>query len=86
MKALCLTWQTILIGIAYIWMACAGWQVVVNMHRPIYTSSASGLDPSSVIRVAEDLRGALEPVFFMYQVECKTESNYLEESWHAQHS
>ncbi len=43
-------------------------QVVVNMHRPIYTSSASGLDPSSVIRVSEDLRGALEPVFFMYQV------------------
>ena len=38
------------------------------MHRPIYTSSASGLDPSSVIRVSEDLRGALEPVFFMYQV------------------
>lgn len=45
-----------------------GLQVVVNMHRPIYTSSTSGLSQSSVMRVAQDLQGALEPIFFMYQV------------------
>lgn len=42
--------------------------VVVNMHRPIYTSSTVGVGPSSVIRVAEDLRAALEPIFMLYQV------------------
>ena len=42
--------------------------VVVNMHRPIYTSSSAGVGPTSVIRVAEDLRAALEPIFMLYQV------------------
>lgn len=42
--------------------------MVVNMHRPIYTSSTVGVGPSSVIRVAEDLRAALEPIFMLYQV------------------
>ena len=42
--------------------------VVINMHRPIYTSSTSGVGPSSVIRVAEDLRAALEPLLILYQV------------------
>ncbi|CAL8471735.1 g11277 [Coccomyxa elongata] len=43
--------------------------VVVNMHRPIYTSSTAGVGPTSVIRVAEDLRAALEPIFMLYQVD-----------------
>ncbi|KAK9918496.1 hypothetical protein WJX75_004496 [Coccomyxa subellipsoidea] len=43
--------------------------VVVNMHRPIYTSSSAGVGPTSVIRVAEDLRAALEPIFMLYQVD-----------------
>jgi hypothetical protein len=42
--------------------------VVVNMHRPIYTTSTSGVGPDSVIRVAEDLRAALEPLLVIYQV------------------
>ena len=42
--------------------------VVVNMHRPIYTSSTAGVSPPSVLRVAEDLQQALEPVFILYQV------------------
>ncbi len=42
--------------------------VVVNMHRPIYTSSTAGVSPPSVLRVAEDLQQALEPVFALYQV------------------
>ena len=42
--------------------------VVVNMHRPIYTSSTAGVAPPSVLRVAEDLQQALEPVFALYQV------------------
>ena len=42
--------------------------MVVNMHRPIYTSSTAGVAPPSVLRVAEDLQQALEPVFALYQV------------------
>lgn len=42
--------------------------LVVNLHRPIYTSSASGKSYTSVLRVAEDLRVALEELFFLYQV------------------
>ena len=42
--------------------------MVVNMHRPIYTSSTAGVSPPSVLRVAEDLQQALEPVFALYQV------------------
>jgi hypothetical protein len=42
--------------------------VVMNMHRPIYTSSTSGVGPSSVIRTASDLRDALEPLLILYQV------------------
>ena len=42
--------------------------LVVNLHRPIYTSSASGLSFTSVLKVAQDLRLALEDLFFLYQV------------------
>ena len=42
--------------------------LVVNLHRPIYTSSASGKSYTSVLKVAEDLRLALEDLFFLYQV------------------
>ena len=44
--------------------------LVVNLHRPIYTSSASGKSYTSVLKVAEDLRLALEDLFFLYQVGC----------------
>ena len=42
--------------------------VVVNGHRPIYTTSTSGGTITSVIQVADDLRESLEELFFMYQV------------------
>ncbi|DBB10212.1 TPA: hypothetical protein ACH3X3_001785 [Trebouxia sp. C0006] len=43
--------------------------VVVNGHRPIYTTSTSGGTITSVTQVAEDLRDALEQVFYKYQVD-----------------
>ena len=42
--------------------------VVVNQHRPIYTSSVFGRDHQSDIVVATDLRNAMEDLFFLYQV------------------
>ena len=45
--------------------------VVVNGHRPIYTTSSSGGSLSSVTTVARDLRAALEDVFYTYEV-CAT--------------
>ena len=42
--------------------------VVVNGHRPIYTTSTSGGSITSVIQVADDLRDSLEQLFFKYQV------------------
>lgn len=42
------------------------------MHRPIYTSSTAGVSPTSVLRVAEDLQQALEPVFALYQARSLT--------------
>ncbi|KAK9800257.1 hypothetical protein WJX73_008466 [Symbiochloris irregularis] len=43
--------------------------VVVNQHRPIYTSSVSGREHQSDIVVASDLRSAMEDLFFTYQVD-----------------
>ena len=51
--------------------------LVVNMHRPIYTSSTEGVSQSSVIEVAQDLQDALEPVFSLYQVQHPNASNRL---------
>ena len=51
--------------------------VVVNMHRPIYTSSTAGVIPTSVLRVAEDLQQALESAFVLYQVPMSGISRYL---------
>ena len=42
--------------------------VVVNGHRPIYTTSSSGGGLASVTTVARDLRVALEDVFYHYEV------------------
>jgi len=42
--------------------------IVVNGHRPIYTTSTSGGSITSVTQVADDLRDALEQVFYKYQV------------------
>ena len=42
--------------------------VVVNGHRPIYTTSTSGGSITSVIQVADDLRESLEDIFYKYQV------------------
>lgn len=42
--------------------------IVVNLHRPIYTSSMFGRDQQSDIVVGADLRSALEDLFFTYQV------------------
>lgn len=42
--------------------------VVVNQHRPIYTSSVAGRDQQSDIVVATDLRNAMEDLFFLFQV------------------
>lgn len=42
--------------------------VVVNGHRPIYTTSTSGGSITSVIQVSDDLRNALEDIFYKYQV------------------
>lgn len=42
--------------------------VVVNGHRPIYTTSSSGGGLSSVTTVARDLRVALENVLYQYEV------------------
>lgn len=42
--------------------------VVVNGHRPIYTTSTSGGSITSVIQVADDLRDSLEELFYKYQV------------------
>lgn len=47
----------------------------MNMHRPIYTSSTAGVAPPSVLRVAEDLQQALEPVFALYQVRSLASQN-----------
>ncbi|EIE21772.1 Metallo-dependent phosphatase [Coccomyxa subellipsoidea C-169] len=60
--------EFILQDLAAVDRAVTPW-VVVNMHRPIYTSSTAGVGPTSVIRVAEDLRAALEPIFMLYQVD-----------------
>ena len=43
--------------------------VIVNLHRPIYSTSSSGGSLSSVTGVANDLRAALEDVFYKYQVD-----------------
>ena len=42
--------------------------VVVNLHRPIYTSSIFGREHASDIVVGADLRSAMEDLFFVYQV------------------
>ncbi|KAK9804531.1 hypothetical protein WJX73_005386 [Symbiochloris irregularis] len=47
--------------------------VVLNGHRPIYTTSSSGGGFSSVTTVARDLRNALEDVLYQYEVDL---------SWH----
>lgn len=44
--------------------------VVVNGHRPIYTSSSSGGSLASVTTVARDLRTSLEDVLYTYEVLC----------------
>ena len=44
--------------------------VVVNGHRPIYPSSLFGVGPQSDLRVAQDLRNALEDLFILHQVSC----------------
>nr|QOL01233.1 putative extracellular protein TR9_041a [Trebouxia lynnae] len=43
--------------------------VIVNGHRPIYTTSTSSGSLASVIRVADDLREALETVLYTNQVD-----------------
>lgn len=42
--------------------------VVVNGHRPIYTTSSSGGSLASVTTVARDLRVSLEDIFYQYEV------------------
>ena len=42
--------------------------IVLNGHRPIYTTSSSGGSLSSVTTVARDLRAALEDVLIEYEV------------------
>lgn len=43
--------------------------VVLNGHRPIYTTNTGGSSPYGVINVARDLRKAIEPLLFQYQVD-----------------
>ena len=42
--------------------------VVLNGHRPIYTTSSSGGSLASVTSVAAQLRNALEDVLYQYEV------------------
>ena len=45
--------------------------LLVNGHRPIYPSSLFGVGAQSDLRVAQDLRNALEDLFVLHQV-CKS--------------
>ena len=42
--------------------------VVVNGHRPIYTTSSSGGSLASVTTVARDLRASIEDLLYTYEV------------------
>ena len=43
--------------------------VILNGHRPIYTTNVGGSPPYGVIPVALDLQAALEPLLYTYSVE-----------------
>ena len=44
-------------------------RVIANLHRPIYTTSISGVSQSSDLQGAADQRAALEDLFMEYQVD-----------------
>ena len=44
-------------------------QVIANLHRPIYTTSISGVSQSSDLQGGADQRAAFEDLFFTYQVQ-----------------
>lgn len=43
--------------------------VILNGHRPIYTTSSGGSPPYGVVPVALDLQEALEPLLYKYSVD-----------------
>ena len=43
--------------------------IVLNGHRPIYTTSSGGAAPYGVVPVALDLQEALEPLLYKYAVD-----------------
>ena len=43
--------------------------VVLNGHRPIYTTSIIGSQPAGVLTVAKDLQLALEDLLYKYNVD-----------------
>ena len=43
--------------------------IILNGHRPIYTTSSGGSAPYGVVPVALDLQEALEPLLYKYSVD-----------------